>query len=160
VTVEASSDALIERVRSVVTDGTGQYRIIDLRPGTYAVTFTLAGFATVQREGIELAGSGTATINVELRVGAISETLTVTERKVLRHVCELELSGRQLLAGAEGSRAAAAELARSVQCVQCEPGADPAEQLRRLAGPDGDSGCAARQDQRAVRFLSALGRGR
>src|ERR687892_494636 len=56
VTVEASSPALIERTRSVVTNGAGQYAIEDLRPGTYAVTFTLPGFTTVRREGIELAG--------------------------------------------------------------------------------------------------------
>src|SRR6187551_2897617 len=69
VTVEASSPALIEKSRAAVTDGSGQYRIIDLRPGTYAVTFTLSGFNTVKREGIELTGSFTAPINVELGVG-------------------------------------------------------------------------------------------
>jgi len=63
VTVEASSPALIEKTRSVVTDGTGQYRIVDLRPGTYMVTFTLTGFSTIRREGIELSGSFTATVN-------------------------------------------------------------------------------------------------
>ena len=78
VTVEATSPVLIEKVRSVVTDGTGQYRIIDLRPGTYAVTFALTGFSTAKREGIELAGSFTATVNAELRVGAVEETITVT----------------------------------------------------------------------------------
>ena len=78
VTVEASSPALIEKVRTVVTDGTGQYRIVDLRPGTYVVTFTLPGFSVVRREGIELSGSLTATINVEMRVGAVEETVTVT----------------------------------------------------------------------------------
>ena len=57
VTVEASSPALIEKVRSAVTDGSGQYRIVDLRPGTYTVTITLTGFAPVKREGIELTGS-------------------------------------------------------------------------------------------------------
>ena len=56
VTVEAASPALIEKVRSAVTDGTGQYRIVDLRPGTYTVTFSLPGFSTVKREGIELTG--------------------------------------------------------------------------------------------------------
>ena len=70
VTVEAASPALIEKVRSVVTDGTGQYQIVDLRPGTYTVTFTLPGFSTVKREGIELTGSFTATVNADLRVGA------------------------------------------------------------------------------------------
>lgn len=78
VTVEAASPALIEKVRTVVTDGTGQYRIVDLRPGTYTVTVTLAGFNTVKREGIELTGSFTATVNAELRVGALEETITVT----------------------------------------------------------------------------------
>ena len=78
VTVEAAGPALIEKVRSALTDGAGQYRIVDLRPGTYSVTFTLPGFATVRREGIELAGSFTATVNVELRVGALEETVTVT----------------------------------------------------------------------------------
>ena len=78
VTVEAASPALIERVRSVVTDATGQYKIVDLRPGTYAVTFSLAGFNTSKREGIELAGTFVATVNVDLRVGDVTETITVT----------------------------------------------------------------------------------
>jgi len=78
VTVEASSSALIERVRVVVSDGSGQYRIVDLRPGQYAVTFSLPGFNTVKREGIELTGSFTATVDVELPVGALDETITVT----------------------------------------------------------------------------------
>src|SRR5262245_57762730 len=63
VTVEASSPALIEKVRSVVTDSTGQYRIVDLRPGDYTVTFTLTGFSTVKREGIALEGTFVATVN-------------------------------------------------------------------------------------------------
>src|SRR5262245_19437684 len=73
VTVEASSPALIERVRSAITDGTGQYRIVDLRPGDYSVTFTLPGFATVKREGINLTVGFTASVNAELRVGDIAE---------------------------------------------------------------------------------------
>ena len=76
-TVEASSPALIEKVRSTVTDSSGQYRITDLRPGTYQITFTLAGFSTVRREGIELTGSLAASVNAELRVGSIQETITV-----------------------------------------------------------------------------------
>ena len=78
VTVEAASPALIERVRSVVTDDTGQYRIVDLRPGTYIVTFTLPGFSTIRREGIELSGRFTATVDANLPVGSLAETLTVT----------------------------------------------------------------------------------
>ena len=77
-TVEASSPALIEKSRTVTSDGAGQYRIIDLRPGPYVVTFSLSGFSTLKREGIELSGSFTATVNAELRVGTIGETLTVT----------------------------------------------------------------------------------
>src|SRR6202011_811551 len=77
VTVEASSPALIEKVRSVVTDGEGRYTIVDLRPGTYSVTFTLAGFSTYRREGIELGANFTATVNGDLRVGALEETITV-----------------------------------------------------------------------------------
>src|SRR5438094_3719847 len=78
VTVEAASPVLIEKVRSVVTDGSGQYRIVDLRPGTYTVTFSLPGFSTVKREGIELSGSFVATVNGDLKVGALEETITVT----------------------------------------------------------------------------------
>jgi hypothetical protein len=78
VTVEASSPALIEKVRDAVTDESGVYRIVDLRPGTYAVEFALPGFTTVKREGVELTGSFAASINAELRVGALAETITVT----------------------------------------------------------------------------------
>jgi len=78
VTVEAASPVLIERTRSVISDDTGQYRIVDLRPGTYSVTFTLPGFNTVKREGIELSGDFVATVSAELRVGALEETVTVT----------------------------------------------------------------------------------
>src|SRR5688572_5932781 len=78
VTVEASSPALIEKVRSAVSDSSGQYRIENLRPGLYTVRFTLAGFSSVAREGIELTGSLTATVSTELRVGSVEETITVT----------------------------------------------------------------------------------
>jgi hypothetical protein len=78
VTVEAASDVLIEKARTAVSDSNGRYQIVDLRAGTYVVTFTLPGFATVKREGIELTGVATAAVNAELRVGAIEETVTVT----------------------------------------------------------------------------------
>jgi hypothetical protein len=78
VTVEAASPALIEKVRTAVTDDSGQYRIIDLRPGSYTVTFTLPGFQTVRREGIELTGNFTANVNVDLALGGLEETVTVT----------------------------------------------------------------------------------
>jgi hypothetical protein len=78
VTVEASSPVLIEKTRSAVTDERGEYRIVELVPGTYTVTFTLTGFASFRREGLELPPSFNATINAQLRVGAIEETVTVT----------------------------------------------------------------------------------
>jgi Carboxypeptidase regulatory-like domain len=78
VTVEASSPALIEKTRNVVTDASGQYRMTDLPPGTYTVTFSLTGFSTVKREGLEVSGSGVLPLNADLRVGALQETITVT----------------------------------------------------------------------------------
>ena len=78
VTVEAASPALIEKLRTVVTDERGAYLIVDLRPGTYAVTFTLQGFTTFKREALELPSNFTATVNADLRVGALEETVTVS----------------------------------------------------------------------------------
>ncbi len=83
VSVEASSPALIERIRTAVTDGQGQYKIVDLRPGVYTVTFTLVGFNTVKREGIELTASFTAPVNAELRVGELQETIIVSGQSPL-----------------------------------------------------------------------------
>src|SRR5437667_1329999 len=77
VTVEAASPVLIEKVRTVTTDEQGQYKIIDLRPGVYTVTFTLAGFNAVKRDGIDLPAAFTATVNAELQVGTVQETITV-----------------------------------------------------------------------------------
>src|SRR6266849_1901510 len=78
VTVEASSPALIERVRTAVTDGEGRFNIVNLVPGTYTVTFALEGFSTFKREGIVLTSGFTATVNADLQVGGLQETVTVT----------------------------------------------------------------------------------
>jgi hypothetical protein len=78
VTVEASSPVLIEKVKVAVTNESGQYRIVDLRPGLYSVSFKLTGFSTIVRDGIALEANFTAPINVELRVGALEESITVT----------------------------------------------------------------------------------
>src|ERR1700675_1647288 len=78
VTVEASSPALIEKVRTALTDSAGQYRITGLNSGTYSLTFRLSGFNIVKREDIELSGTATLTIPVDMRVGAVAETVTVT----------------------------------------------------------------------------------
>ncbi len=83
VTVEASSPALIEGVRVTVTDGAGSYNITALRPGTYSVTFTLPGFSTFVRDGIELSAGFTANINGEMSVGNLAETITVSGQSPL-----------------------------------------------------------------------------
>ena len=80
VAVEAASPALIEKIRTTVSDEAGRYRIGDLRPGTYTVTFGLAGFSTLKREAIELTTGFTATVNAELKVGGVGETITVSEQ--------------------------------------------------------------------------------
>jgi hypothetical protein len=78
VTVEAASPVLIEKIRTAVTDGQGRYTIIDLRPGTYRITFSLPGFGPVVRDGVQLPGDFTATVNVQLSVGTLEETVTVS----------------------------------------------------------------------------------
>ncbi len=78
VTVEAASPVLIEKVRSAVTDGNGRFQIFDLRPGAYTITFSLPGFNTFKRDGVNLTGSAAASVDAELRVGSLEETVTVT----------------------------------------------------------------------------------
>lgn len=78
VTVEAASPALIEGIRTATTDGSGQYQIVDLRPGTYKVTFSLTGFSTQVREGIQLTADFAMTLNSVMSVGAVEETVTVS----------------------------------------------------------------------------------
>lgn len=78
VTVEASSPALIEKTRAVVSDEQGRYNIVDLRPGVYKITFSLEGFSTLVRDGIELTSNTTLSIDGEMRVGALEESITVS----------------------------------------------------------------------------------
>lgn len=107
VTVEAASPALIEKVRSVVSDGEGQYKIIDLRPGTYTVTFTLQGFSTVKREGIEISAGFTATVNADLRVGGLEETITVSGQSPVvdtQNVVQQKVITREILDAVPTSR--------------------------------------------------------
>src|SRR5262249_8013833 len=77
VPVEAASPALIEKVRTAVTDAQGNYYVAGLRPGVYSLTFTLTGFSTVKRDGVELTADFTANVNAELKVGSVAETITV-----------------------------------------------------------------------------------
>ena len=78
VTVEAASPVLIEKAREAVTDTSGRFQIVDLRPGTYTVTFTLPGFNTVKRDGVVLTGSAVVKVDADLRIGSLEETITVT----------------------------------------------------------------------------------
>jgi hypothetical protein len=98
VTVETSSPALIEKTRTAVTDGTGQYRITDLPPGTYDITFTLTGFSVVRRAGVAVTGSGVLPINGELRVGALEETITVTGESP---IVDTQTTRREMVINAE-----------------------------------------------------------
>jgi len=92
VTVEASSPALIEKVRTVTTDSQGIYNIVDLRPGTYVVTFSIQGFSTIKREGLELPAAFAATVNADMQVGNLAETISVTGEAP---VVDLRSTGRQ-----------------------------------------------------------------
>src|SRR5207244_11435722 len=78
VTVEATSAALIEKLRTATSDGAGQYKIVDLPPGAYTISFSLAGFNTVRRDGVAPSAAFTATVNAELRVGQLEETVIVS----------------------------------------------------------------------------------
>lgn len=98
VTVEASSPALIEKTRTAVTDGTGQYRIAELPPGSYALTFSLSGFGTMTRDGVTVSGSGVIPINTELRVGAVQETIRVTGESPL---IDTQSTRREMVVNAE-----------------------------------------------------------
>jgi hypothetical protein len=100
VTVEVASPALIEKVRTGVTDGEGAYKIINLRPGTYSVTFTLTGFSTVKREGIELTSAFTANVNADMKVGAVAETITVSGESPIvdtQNVVQKQTSSREVM---------------------------------------------------------------
>src|SRR5215475_7767842 len=100
VTVEVASPALIEKVRTAVTDGQGAYKIIDLRPGTYSVTFTLTGFSTVKRDGIELTAAFTANVGAEMKVGAVAETITVSGESPIvdtQNIVQKQTSTREVM---------------------------------------------------------------
>jgi hypothetical protein len=133
VTVEASSPALIEKTRSVVTDGEGLYKIVDLRPGVYTVTFTLSGFSGVKREGIELSAGFTATVNADLRVGSIEESITVSGQSPVvdtQNVVQQKVITRELLDSVPTSRSNYAALT---------PGASRSTDVGGSSGTDAGS---------------------
>ena len=100
VTVEASSDVLIEKSRTVTTDGDGRYSIVDLRPGTYSITFTLAGFNTFKRDGVIVPSNVTVPISAEMKVGSLQETVTVSGQSPVvdvQNVSKVQVMTRDLM---------------------------------------------------------------
>src|SRR5258705_6887710 len=134
VTVEAASPALIEGVRSAVTDAQGIYKVVDLRPGTYTVTFTLPGFRTLKREGLSLPAEFAATVNADLAVGALEETVTVSgeapvvDVKSSRAQTQFEKSTIEALPGA----------GRLTVLSDIVPGATLTQELNRGVGGTSD----------------------
>ena len=114
VSVEASSPALIEKIRTAVTDDRGLFRIVSLPPGTYSITFTLPGFNQVKRDGIELSGSFTAQIDTALTVGGVAETVTVSGTTP---IVDVQSVGRQTTISNE--LLTAIPTARSWGCSSC-----------------------------------------
>jgi hypothetical protein len=98
VTVEAASPVLIEKVRTAVSDSSGQYRITELLPGTYSLTFTLSGFSTLRRDQITVSGSGVIPVSVDLRVGTLAETITVSGESPL---VDTQTTRREVVVDAE-----------------------------------------------------------
>src|SRR5262245_11616499 len=146
VTVEAASPALIEKVRTTVTDGTGQYRILDLTPGTYKLTFTLPGFTTVVREGLEVSGAQQIAINADMRVGGVQETITVTGETP---VVDVQTSTRtqkvidnQVIAAIPASRGYGNILATvpGIQATGLNSGANPVMNFFTARGGRGNEG--------------------
>ncbi len=134
VAVEAASPALIEKVRTVVSDDQGLYRIVDLRPGVYTVTFTLLGFSVVKREGIELTTNFTAAVNAELRVGGLEETVTVSGQSPIvdvQNVVQLRVVTTEALE--------ALPTAKSIQSIAALiPGLSAGSQNHDVGGTVGD----------------------
>src|SRR2546422_9061624 len=129
VTVEAASAALIEKVRTVVTDDQGNYKIVDLRPGTYTVTFTLVGFSTVKRDGLELTTGFTAIANAELKVGSLEETVTVSGASPVvdvQNVLSKAVLTREILDSVPSAKALMgyAQLTPGIKISNTSPGPD------------------------------------
>ena len=132
VTVEAASPALIEKVRTAVTDSAGQYTIISLPLGTYSVTFTLPGFTTTRREGIEMLANFTASVNAEMRVGVLEETITRHRRSAGGRRAERDDHAR----GHAGSDPRGAERPHDVQPRRHVHGREHQRHGRRRGRPD------------------------
>ena len=146
VTVEAASPVLIEKVRAVVTDSQGLYRLVDLRPGAYTVTFTLTGFRTFRREGVELTAGFNATVNADMQVGTVEETITVTGEAPLvdvQNVTQQTTISREALDSLPTSR-------RVAQLITLIPGANAGgTNFHDVGGVGSDRGFFGVHGQRA-----------
>jgi hypothetical protein len=132
VAVEASSPDLIEKTRTTVTDRQGAYRIIELRPGAYTVTFTMAGFSTVVRNGLELPSSFTATINADMRMGGVEETVIVSRERPLvdtQNVANRALLSRRVMDSLPTDR-------NFTSLATTTPGMEVVGQLQNVGGSD------------------------
>lgn len=145
VTVEASSPALIEKVRTAVTDSQGQYRIVELRPGPYVITFTLGGFNTFRRDGVEITSGFASTVNADMTVGSVEETVTVSGQAPIvdtQNVQQQVTIQRELLDSLPTPR-------RTAQLITLIPGAQSAgTQFHDVGGVGSDRGEIAIHGQR------------
>jgi hypothetical protein len=135
VTVEASSPALIEKTRTTVTDRQGAYKIVELRPGPYTVRFTTPGFSTVLREGLDLPSSFTATINADMRMGAVEETVTITGEGPIvdtRNVASKAVLSRRLMDALPTDR-------NFTSLASTTPGMQVVGSLQNVGGSDPDT---------------------
>ena len=138
VTVEASSPALIEGSRVVVTDGQGRYNVVDLRPGSYVVTFSLPGFTTIRREGIELTAGFTAPANIQMQVGSLEETVTVSAASPLvdvQNVRQQEVVSQELLSALPTATKALSTLIALVPAMSGVPDSGGASGIYRSNAP-------------------------
>ena len=154
VAVEASSPALIEKTRTTVTDRQGAYRIIELRPGAYTVTFTMAGFSTVVRNGLELPSSFTATINADMRGGVVEETVMVSSEGPLvdtQNVAHRALLSRRVMDALPTDR-------NFTSLATTTPGMQVVGQLQNVGGSDPEDAPDASDARQPRRGESTLRR--
>ncbi len=167
VNVEASSPALIEKTRTAVTDSEGQYKLLNLTPGTFTVTFSLEGFSTVKREGVELSANFTASVNAEMKVGALEESITVSGAAPLvdiQNTVQAKTLSSTLLQTVPSSGGIAAYIALT-PAVNLPPagqdvGGSAGEQRVGAASVHGTLGADMRLLMDGMRYNSAEGGGR
>ncbi len=139
VTVEASSPVLIEKTRTVTTNGQGRYEIVDLRPGSYSLTFTMAGFKTVKRDGVDVPANTSVPIYIEMGVGAVGETVEV---QAVAPVVDVENAANHTILTREIQDSI--PVPRNMQALG---GLTPGIQLHNAAGGNPDVGGSQQMEQ-------------